>query len=115
MGCVFPPDQYASCSAPVPKTANENVIYRTDFLAGQYFDIRLEVHSPVNGSEACAGEPDPNFTFTIAKKCDEPIAATKYFDVEEPKLESWDFTWYEGESLLPLSSFLRKRRDLTRR
>jgi hypothetical protein len=33
-----------------------------DFLAGQYFDIRLEVHSPVNGSEARVGEPDENFT-----------------------------------------------------
>lgn len=32
LGCVFPPDQ-------------------TDFLAGQYFDIRVEVHAPVNGSE----------------------------------------------------------------
>jgi len=32
LGCVFPPDQ-------------------ADFLAGQYFDIRVEVHAPVNGSE----------------------------------------------------------------
>ena len=24
---------------------------RADFLAGQYFDIRVEVHAPVNGSE----------------------------------------------------------------
>jgi hypothetical protein len=33
LGCVFPPDQ-------------------TDFLLGAYFDIRLEVHAPVSGSEA---------------------------------------------------------------
>ncbi|EEH06750.1 alkaline phosphatase [Histoplasma capsulatum G186AR] len=78
LGCVFPPDQ-------------------TDFLAGQYFDIRLEVHSPVNGSEAREGEPDPNFTFAITKKGrnNKPQAATEFFGVEEPELEKWDFTWYE--------------------
>ncbi|KAG6849782.1 hypothetical protein H0H93_005168 [Arthromyces matolae] len=46
---IFPPDQ-------------------SDFLVGQYFDVRLEVHAPVNGSEARAsnvGVPDENFTFCI--------------------------------------------------
>ncbi|KAF4216393.1 hypothetical protein CNMCM8980_005302 [Aspergillus fumigatiaffinis] len=76
LGCVFPPDQ-------------------ADFLPGQYFDIRLEVHSPVNGSEARAGVPDPDFKFTIAKKGKKPVPVTKYFDIEEPELERWDFTWYE--------------------
>lgn len=32
LGCLLPPDQ-------------------TDFLAGAYFDIRVEIHAPVNGSE----------------------------------------------------------------
>ena len=36
LGCILPPDAQ-------------------DFLAGQYFDIRLEVHAPVNGSEATDG------------------------------------------------------------
>jgi hypothetical protein len=88
----------------------ESSIYRVDFLAGQYFDIRLEVHSPINGSEARAGEPDPNFTFTIAKKGDSPVAATEFFKVDEPKLERWNFTWYEGKSLLPLSLPVREDR-----
>ncbi|KAJ5368897.1 uncharacterized protein N7496_008657 [Penicillium cataractarum] len=76
LGCVFPPDQ-------------------ADFLPGQFFDIRLEVHSPINGSEARVGEPDPNFTFTIAKKGHEGVPATKFFGQDEPKLEHWDFSWYE--------------------
>ncbi|KUM63693.1 hypothetical protein ACN42_g3389 [Penicillium freii] len=78
LGCIFPPDQ-------------------VDFLAGQFFDIRLEVHSPVNGSEARVGEPDENFTFTIAKKGKDsaPVTATEYFKIDEPKLEKWDFTWFE--------------------
>ncbi|PGG96657.1 hypothetical protein AJ79_09494 [Helicocarpus griseus UAMH5409] len=78
LGCIFPPDQ-------------------ADFLAGQFFDIRLEVHSPVNGSEAREGEPDPNFTFSIKKKGrhSKPQKATDFFEVEEPELEEWDFTWYE--------------------
>ncbi|KAJ5757286.1 uncharacterized protein N7511_007468 [Penicillium nucicola] len=76
LGCVFPPDQ-------------------ADFLPGQYFDIRLEVHSPINGSEKREGGPDENFTFTIAKKGGRPIPAAQYFNIEEPKLEGWNFTWYE--------------------
>ncbi|KAL9101948.1 MAG: hypothetical protein Q9163_002836 [Psora crenata] len=67
---------------------------RADFLAGQYFDIRLEVHAPINGSEANGGKPDPNFTFTIAKK-GSPQNASVYFNVPEPQLERWNFTWYE--------------------
>ncbi|KAF9888144.1 hypothetical protein FE257_009280 [Aspergillus nanangensis] len=76
LGCIFPPDQ-------------------ADFLPGQYFDIRLEVHSPVNGSEARVGEPDPNFKFTISKKGKRAVPATKFFDIKEPELERWNFSWYE--------------------
>ncbi|KAI9040700.1 alkaline phosphatase [Aspergillus affinis] len=76
LGCVFPPDQ-------------------ADFLPGQHFDIRLEVHSPVNGSEARKGEPDPNFKFTIAKKGHKAVPVDEYFDIDEAKLERWNFTWYE--------------------
>lgn len=68
---------------------------RTDFLAGQYFDIRLEVHAPVNGSEANGGVPDDRFTFTIAKDRGKAVDAAKYFDVAAPKIERWNFTWYE--------------------
>ncbi|KAL8718298.1 MAG: hypothetical protein Q9225_004549 [Loekoesia sp. 1 TL-2023] len=76
-GCVFPPDQ-------------------TDFLAGQYFDIRLEVHAPANGSEATGrSTPDTNFTFTIAKQGGSPQSAASYFKIAEPALERWNFTWYE--------------------
>ncbi|KAI9794989.1 MAG: hypothetical protein M1816_000009 [Peltula sp. TS41687] len=79
LGCIFPPDQ-------------------VDFLAGTYFDIRLEVHAPVNGSEAnpgVRGVPDPNFTFTIAKKGAPPQNASTFFKVPEPQLERWNFTWFE--------------------
>ncbi|KAL2071945.1 hypothetical protein VTL71DRAFT_11288 [Oculimacula yallundae] len=76
LGCVLPPDQ-------------------TDFLAGQYFDIRLEVHAPVNGSEANGGIPDPNFSFTIAKKGGAAAPATSFFKLPEPTLERWNFTWFE--------------------
>ena len=74
--------------------ANENE--RTDFLAGQLFDIRLEVHAPVNGSEANGGKPDPNFTFTIAKVGAKPETASEFFKIAEPALERWNFTWFEG-------------------
>ena len=78
LGCIFPPDQ-------------------VDFLPGQYFDIRLEVHAPQNGSEVVPGysTPDPNFTFTIAKEHGQAQSAASFFQVAEPKLETWNFTWYE--------------------
>ena len=72
--------------------------FRVDFLAGSFFDIRLEVHAPVNGSEASpdiGGVPDSDFTFTIGKKGEEPQHASAYFKVDEPELETWNFTWFE--------------------
>lgn len=68
---------------------------RTDFLAGQFFDIRLEVHAPVNGSEANGGIPDSNFTLTVSKDGDTRNAAA-FFGMSEPSVERWNFTWYEG-------------------
>ncbi|KAK5941034.1 hypothetical protein PMZ80_006311 [Knufia obscura] len=78
LGCIFPPDQ-------------------ADFLPGQWFDIRLEVHAPQNGSERVPyANPDGNFTFTIAKEGGAAAQpATQYFKLQEPKLETWNFTWYE--------------------
>ncbi|KAL1611717.1 hypothetical protein SLS59_000436 [Nothophoma quercina] len=75
LGCVFPPDQ-------------------ADFLAGQYFDIRLEVHQPTNGTEAIGLPLDEKFTFTITKNS-KTAPVTEYFKIQEPKLEKWNFTWYE--------------------
>ncbi|KAI1414478.1 alkaline phosphatase-like protein [Hypoxylon sp. FL1857] len=77
LGCVLPPDQ-------------------SDFLPGQYFDLRIEVHAPVNGSEAFnSGVPDENFSVTITKEGGEPKSVAEFFDVPEPELEKWDFKRYE--------------------
>jgi hypothetical protein len=80
LGCILPPDQ-------------------ADFLPGQFFDIRLEIHAPQNGSERIEGytEPDQEFTFTIQRDGaeGEAVAATEFFGLEEPELETWNFTWYE--------------------
>lgn len=74
---------------------------RTDFLAGQLFDIRLEVHAPVNGSEATGNpNPDTNFTFTISRDGGPAQPAASYFKLAEPALERWNFTWYEGKIIL---------------
>jgi len=77
LGCLLPPDQ-------------------ADFLPGQLFDLRVEVHAPVNGSEAAHdGKPDEAFKVTIAKGDDEPRDFAEAFDIKEPKVEKWDFSWYE--------------------
>ncbi|KAH9868139.1 hypothetical protein J1614_007211 [Plenodomus biglobosus] len=76
LGCVFPPDQ-------------------ADFLAGQFFDIRLEVHQPVNGSEAIGLPLDEDFTFTVGKSGEVAKPVMEYFSLPESKLEKWNFTWFE--------------------
>ncbi|KAH7318695.1 alkaline-phosphatase-like protein [Stachybotrys elegans] len=77
LGCILPPDQ-------------------ADFLPGQLFDLRVEVHAPVNGSEAAHdGKPDENFKVTIAKEGEEPQDFATAFSIKEPDVETWDFSWYE--------------------
>ncbi|PNY26023.1 Alkaline phosphatase H [Tolypocladium capitatum] len=77
LGCLLPPDQ-------------------SDFLPGQLFDLRVEVHAPVNGSEAAHnGRPDEKFKVTIAKGNDSPQDLAEAFGVEEPELERWQFKWFE--------------------
>ncbi|KAK4147255.1 alkaline-phosphatase-like protein [Dichotomopilus funicola] len=77
LGCVLPPDQQ-------------------DFLPGQEFDIRFEIHAPKNGSEAFNnGVPDEKFTATIAKDGQKPKSIAEFFKHSEPALEKWTFSWFE--------------------
>ncbi|WVQ86106.1 hypothetical protein IAT38_008274 [Cryptococcus sp. DSM 104549] len=77
LGCVLPPDQ-------------------TDFIAGQTFDIRVEVQAPANGTEAYNnGVPDKDFALKIGGRGAELIDVTKFFGIEDPEVESYNFTYYE--------------------
>ncbi|WWC92424.1 uncharacterized protein L201_007381 [Kwoniella dendrophila CBS 6074] len=77
LGCVFPPDQ-------------------TDFIAGQTFDLRIEVQAPVNGSEAYNnGQVDPNFTIQIGGEGGNLVDASEFFGLSDPQVEKYNFTYYE--------------------
>ncbi|WWC72706.1 uncharacterized protein I206_106670 [Kwoniella pini CBS 10737] len=77
LGCVFPPDQ-------------------TDFIAGQTFDLRIEVQAPVNGSEAYNnGTPDSNFSLKIGGQGGELVDAAQFFGLSDPPVEKYNFTYYE--------------------
>ncbi|RDA89998.1 hypothetical protein CP533_2687 [Ophiocordyceps camponoti-saundersi (nom. inval.)] len=77
LGCILPPD-------------------RSDFLAGQRFDLRVEIHAPINGSEAAySGIPDEAFTVTISAAGKPPRPLEDFFQVKEPELENWQFQWFE--------------------
>ncbi|KAJ7463225.1 alkaline-phosphatase-like protein [Mycena latifolia] len=77
LGCVFPPDQ-------------------ASFLPGQYFDVRLEVHAPINGSEAFNdGTPDGKFTFCIQSGKGKCTDAAKFFKSTPSAVETYNFTYYE--------------------
>lgn len=55
------------------------------------------MHAPVNGSEKNAKYPFPDeaFQFTVNKKGAAATDAASYFQVQEPALERWNFTWFE--------------------
>ena len=75
LGCIFPPDQ-------------------TDFLAGQLFDIRLEIHAPLNGTEASNnGVPNETFSLCIQRGKETCTDVTKYFKVSDSVLEKWTFSY----------------------
>ncbi|KAI0310610.1 alkaline-phosphatase-like protein [Amylostereum chailletii] len=77
LGCLFPPDQ-------------------ADFLPGQAFDVRIEVHAPVNGTEAYAeGKPDDTFYLEVQKTGGRAVKASAFFGLSEPQIERWNFTYYE--------------------
>jgi hypothetical protein len=82
LGCVFPPDQ-------------------ASFLPGQYFDVRLEVHAPVSGSEAFnKGVPDSKFTFCIQQGNRACTDAAKFFKSTPSVVETYNFTYAPARPLL---------------
>lgn len=49
----------------------------------------------MNGSEANGGVPDEKFTLTIAQDGEKAVDVAQYFKIDAPKIERWNFTWYE--------------------
>ncbi|KAI5475696.1 alkaline phosphatase [Pseudohyphozyma bogoriensis] len=77
LGCIFPPDQ-------------------TEFLAGQVFDIRIEVQAPVNGTQAFNnGVPNQDYYLEIGGDGGERYEVAEFYGIEDPKQESYNFTYYE--------------------
>ncbi|SGZ22116.1 BQ5605_C022g09432 [Microbotryum silenes-dioicae] len=77
LGCLFPPTH-------------------TDFLVSQKFDIRQEIQAPVNGTQAFNnGVVSPDFTLTITPPGGSATPLIKYFKLDQPKDEVYNFTWYE--------------------
>ncbi|KAJ8503406.1 hypothetical protein ONZ45_g10884 [Pleurotus djamor] len=77
LGCIFPPDQ-------------------AEFFPGSLFDIRLEVHAPVNGSEASNnGVVNQQFSLCIQQGTGRCQDVTKFFSVKESPVETWSFSYFE--------------------
>jgi hypothetical protein len=77
LGCVFPPDQ-------------------TEFIAGQVFDIRVEVQAPANGSAPFnGGVPMPEFELSIGGDGAELQEISSFYQIEDPAVESYNFTYFE--------------------
>jgi hypothetical protein len=75
--CVYPPDQ-------------------TDFIASQTFDIRVEAHAPVNGSEAYnGGQVDTEIDIRIGGEGSELIPLAQFFGRAEPAISTYNFSYFE--------------------
>ena len=78
MGCVFPVDG-------------------ARFVPGMHFDLRVEVHAPLNGTEKYNnGTADPNFSVWVGKQGTPLLPAATFFATQQaPPLERWNFSYYE--------------------
>ncbi|KAM0756285.1 protein tyrosine phosphatase [Meredithblackwellia eburnea MCA 4105] len=77
LGCIFPPDQ-------------------TEFIAGQVFDIRIEIQAPVNGSSPFNnGVPSPDFKLTIGGDGGVASEISQFYGRSDPAVEKYNFTYYE--------------------
>ncbi|GAA5978887.1 hypothetical protein JCM11641_003603 [Rhodosporidiobolus odoratus] len=78
LGCLYPPDQ-------------------TEFIAGQVFDIRVEVHAPLNGSQAFNnGVPYDDFALYIrGKDAGEMQEISHFYGIEDPARSTYNFTYFE--------------------
>lgn len=99
LGCVLPPDQSDFLAGMsllyqlLLPTGNSITLFSS---AGQLFDLRLEVHAPVNGSEAYnGGVPDEGFSFCIQASDGECRDVADFFGKEDPEIETWSFEWFE--------------------
>jgi len=62
----------------------------------QVFDIRIEVQAPANGSSPYNnGVPSSDFALYIGGKGGDEQEVTAFYDVEEPAVESYNFTYFE--------------------
>ncbi|BGP13933.1 hypothetical protein JCM10213v2_001871 [Rhodosporidiobolus nylandii] len=78
LGCIYPPDQ-------------------TEFIAGQAFDIRVEVHAPLNGSQAFNdGVPHEDFALYIkGKGASEMQEISQFYNIVDPATSRYNFTYFE--------------------
>jgi hypothetical protein len=54
---------------------------------------------------------DEKFTFSITKD-GKTAPVTEYFKIQEPKLEKWNFTWYEGKISPHCTSYVDLEADI---
>ncbi|KAK4702536.1 phosphatidate phosphatase LPIN, partial [Phenoliferia sp. Uapishka_3] len=68
----------------------------TDFIAGQVFDIRVEIQAPLNGSAPFnRGVPSPNFTLEIFGDGGYPLEISQFYQIKDPAVEAYNFTYFE--------------------
>lgn len=73
LGCIWPPDQ-------------------TEFIAGQVFDIRVEVQAPQNGSMPYnGGKPSSDFKIEIGHTDSDLKPLTEYFGIPDAESEDYSF------------------------
>ncbi|OAD68755.1 hypothetical protein PHYBLDRAFT_136301 [Phycomyces blakesleeanus NRRL 1555(-)] len=72
--CIFPPDV-------------------SQFIPGAYFDLRVELHAYDEDTSKPTPAPYTQFKTTVRKNNGPWSDVNRYFDLPNPKLEEWNFSW----------------------
>ncbi|CAO3622378.1 unnamed protein product [Cunninghamella blakesleeana] len=75
--CIFPPTE-------------------SQFLTGAHFDLRVELHAYDENPNKPTPKPYKSFKTLVRKDRGDWVDASKYFKLEQPKLENWQFNWTQS-------------------
>lgn len=94
LGCVYPPYVPRFLFQTFVLTFPPLCSDQTEFIAGQVFDIRIESHAPLNGTQAYKnGVVADDFALYLrGKGATELKEISQFYNIEQPKVESYNFT-----------------------
>lgn len=76
--------------------SNSFLLFRSQFLPGSYFDLRVELHAYDKDASKPTPEAYKDFKTTIRKDNGKWVDVNEYFHHKTPKIENWNFNWTDS-------------------